>query len=180
MAQNMNMLLDTVPRFAICSPCRSTSSGEIRCDGLSWPPPPSPPPSSGSPARRAAQPEPKPADIASAPTNSANDTISFEQYRDWRNHFIEERQTQLAARLAATNLSAAQRSRLEQQKAYYDWFAGLPTEDRDRRFRERFDQIDANRDGIIDAGERAAWHEKQRTFYDRGRNRQQAAARQTE
>jgi hypothetical protein len=113
-----------------------------------------------------------------AAANAAEDTISFEQYRDWRNHLIEERQTQLAARLAATaNLNAAQRGRIEQQKAYYDWFAGLSAEERDRRFRERFDQIDANHDGIIDAGERAAWHEKQRAFYDRGRNRQQASVR---
>jgi hypothetical protein len=110
------------------------------------------------------------------------DTISFEQYRDWRNRFIEERQTQLAARLAATNLTAAQRGRIEQQKGYYDWFAGLSAGERDRRFRERFDQIDANHDGSIDAGERAAWHEKQRAFYDRGydrgRNRQQASVRE--
>ena len=109
----------------------------------------------------------------------AEQTISFDQYRDWRNHFIEERQTQLFARLAtAPNLTAAQRSRIEQQKAYYDWFAGLSAEERDRRFRERFDQIDANHDGIIDAGERAAWHEKQRAFYDRGRNRQQVSVRE--
>src|SRR5438270_7344857 len=122
---------------------------------------------------QAAQPDAKP----------AQETISFEQYRDWRNHFIEERQTQLAARLAtAANLTAAQRSRTEQQKAYYDWFAGLSAQERDRRFRERFDQIDANHDGIIDAGERAAWHEKQRAFYDRGydrgRSRQQASVRE--
>ena len=118
---------------------------------------------------QAAQPDAKP----------AQETISFDQYRDWRNHFIEERQTQLAARLAtAANLSAAQRGRVEQQKAYYDWFAGLTAEERDRRFRERFDQIDANRDGRIDPAERAAWHDKQRAFYDRGRGpRQQAAAR---
>jgi hypothetical protein len=110
--------------------------------------------------------------------NTAADTISFDQYRDWRNHFIEKRQEQLAARLAAADLNPALRSRIEQQKAYYDWFAGLSAEERDRRFRERFDQIDANHDGIIDAGERAAWHEKQRAFYDRGHTRQQTAARQ--
>ena len=122
-------------------------------------------------------------DSAAPETKPAVETISFQQYRDWRNRFIEERQTQLAARLAtAANLTAAQRSRLEQQKAYYDWFAGLSAQERDRRFRERFDQIDANHDGIIDAGERAAWHEKQRAFYDRGadrgRSRQQAAVRE--
>jgi hypothetical protein len=126
---------------------------------------------------QAAQPDMKPTDAKPAAVQPAPETISFDQYRDWRNHFIEERQTQLAARLAATNLTGAQRSRTEQQKAYYDWFAGLAAEERDRRFRERFDQIDANHDGIIDAGERAAWHEKQRAFYDRGRNRQQAAVR---
>jgi len=123
---------------------------------------------------QAAQPEATPPG-----PKQAEQTISFDQYRDWRNHFIEERQTQLAARLTtAVNLPAAQRSRLEQQKAYYDWFAGLPSEDRDRRFRERFDQIDANHDGIIDPAERAAWHEKQRAFYDRGRSRQQASMRE--
>lgn len=122
---------------------------------------------------QAAQSEPQ------AAAKPAEDTISFDQYRDWRNRFIEERQTQLAARLAtAGNVTAAQRGRIEQQKAYYDWFAGLSAEERDRRFRERFDQIDANHDGIVDAGERAAWHEKQRAFYDRGRNRQQASVRE--
>ena len=122
---------------------------------------------------QAAQPEAPP-----LTATSSEQTISFEQYRDWRNHFIEQRQEQLAARLTVANLTAVQRSRIEQQKAYYDWFAGLSAEERDRRFRERFDQIDANHDGIIDPAERTAWHEKQRAFYDRGNNRQQAAARQ--
>jgi hypothetical protein len=112
------------------------------------------------------------------PEAAVEQTISFEQYRDWRLHFIEQRQTQLTAQLAAANLTATQRSRLEQQKAYYDWFSALPETDRDHRFRERFNQIDANHDGTIDPAERAAWHEKQRAFYDRGRPRQQAAARE--
>jgi hypothetical protein len=113
-----------------------------------------------------------------ATTGAAEQSISFEQYRDWRLHFIEQRQTQLTAQLAAANLTATQRSRLEQQKAYYDWFSALPETDRDHRFRDRFNQIDANHDGRIDPTERAAWHEKQRAFYDRGRPRQQAAARE--
>ena len=122
---------------------------------------------------QAAQPD------APAPAATASEqTISFEQYREWRNRFIEQRQEQLAARLSVASLTAAQRSRIEQQKAYYDWFAGLSPEERDRRFRERFDQIDANHDGIIDPAERTAWHEKQRAFYDRGNSRQQAAIRQ--
>jgi hypothetical protein len=101
-----------------------------------------------------------------ADTTSA-ETINFEQYRDWRMHFIEERQIQISAELAAKDLTAQRRTALERQKAYYDFFAAMPAAERDRLFRERFDEIDANHDGIIDHDERAAWHEKQRAFYDR-------------
>ena len=96
-----------------------------------------------------------------------NDTITFDQYRDWRLHFIEERQTQIAAELAEKDLSAQRRAGLERQKAYYDFFASMAPAERDRRFRERFDEIDTNHDGIIDHNERVAWHDKQRAFYDR-------------
>jgi hypothetical protein len=49
--------------------------------------------------------------------------------------------------------------------------------ERDRRFRERFDEIDTNHDGIIDHNERVAWHDKQRAFYDRSNSyRREAAA----
>ena len=76
-------------------------------------------------------------------------------------------------------MPSRQRTRLEQVKAYYDWFAGLPEADRDRRFRERFDRIDANHDGKIDHAERTAWHDKQSAFYGRGRtSAEPAAARQ--
>ena len=102
-----------------------------------------------------------------APADSASDTITFPQYREWRLHFIEQRQTQIAAEMAAKDISAQRRAALERQKAYYDFFAAMPTAERDRRFRERFDEIDANHDGIIDHNERAAWHEKQRAFYER-------------
>ena len=109
-----------------------------------------------------------PAQAAPAQTaNAATDTITFEQYRDWRLHFIEERQIQIAAELAEKGLSAERRTGLDRQKAYYDFFAAMPTAERDRRFRDRFDEIDTNHDGIIDHTERAAWHEKQRAFYDR-------------
>ena len=105
------------------------------------------------------------------------DTINFEQYRDWRLHFIEERQIQIAAQLAAKDLTAQRRAALERQKAYYEYFAAMPAAERDHLFRQRFDEIDANHDGIIDPAERAAWHEKQRAFYDRpSTGRQQAAA----
>jgi hypothetical protein len=118
-----------------------------------------------------------------APTESqaalpagTDDPITFAQYREWRLRFIERRQTQLNAQLAVADLQPRQRARLEQVKAYYDWFAGLPDADRDRRFRERFDRIDANHDGTIDPAERTAWHDKQSAFYGRNRAAAEPAA----
>lgn len=96
---------------------------------------------------------------------TGDDNITFEQYRDWRLTFMERRRSDLAMQLASADLPARQKTRLEQTKAYYDWFAGLPDKDRDQRFRERFNRIDANHDGIIDHAERAAWHDKQSAFY---------------
>src|SRR5713226_2946714 len=93
---------------------------------------------------------------------ATGETISFEQYREWRLNQIERRQAELAARLAAGDLTEQQKSRLHQVKSYYDWLAGLPDAERDRRFRERFDRIDSNHDGQIDEAERAAWRDKQR------------------
>jgi hypothetical protein len=128
---------------------------------------------------QAAQPTAQPAaPIESQPAApaAADDPITFDQYREWRLRYIERRQTQLAVQLAAADLQPRQRARLEQVKAYYDWLAGLPAADRDRRFRERFDQIDANHDGTIDPAERTAWRDKQRAFYGRGRGAAEPAA----
>jgi len=68
----------------------------------------------------------------------------------------------------------------EVRYTHYDWFAGLSDVERDRRFRERFDQMDSNHDGVVDPAERAAWHDKQRAFFGRGRTAaaEPAAARQ--
>lgn len=107
---------------------------------------------------------------------ASGDTVNFEQYREWRLNFIERRQTELAVELAAADLSAQQKARLLQSKAYFDWFAGLPGADRDRRFRERFNRIDANRDGQLDPGERGTWRDKQRAFYHRDRTNQEPHA----
>jgi hypothetical protein len=112
---------------------------------------------------------------AAPATDSAADTITFDQYRDWRMHFVEERQVQIAAELAEKNLPDSRRVGLERQKAYYDYFAGMPAAQRDRLFRERFDEIDINHDGVIDKTERAAWHDKQRAFYERSNYRHEAA-----
>jgi hypothetical protein len=122
-----------------------------------------------------------PAQAAPASTDTAaTETISFDQYRDWRMHFIEERQTQIAAQLAEKGLTADRRAALDRQKAYYDFFAAMSPAERDRRFRQRFDEIDTNHDGIIDQTERAAWHEKQRAFYERPNSyRRETAANDT-
>ena len=102
-----------------------------------------------------------------APAAASGDPITFEQYRDWRLAFIERRQSDLARQLAASDLPTQRKTRLEQVKAYFDWLAALPESDRDRRFHQRFDRIDANHDGQIDPAERAAWHDRQRAFYHR-------------
>jgi len=118
---------------------------------------------------------------APAPAETpAVDTITFEQYRDWRLHFIEERQLQIAAELAEKDLRPERRAALARQKAYYDFFAAMPAAERDRRFRDRFDEIDTNHDGIIDHNERTAWHDKQRAFYERPNSyRRETAANDT-
>ncbi|HEX3863508.1 MAG TPA: hypothetical protein VHY35_17635 [Stellaceae bacterium] len=113
---------------------------------------------------------------ANSEVPDGEDKISFEQYRDWRLNFIEQRRSELAVQLSGTDLPAQQKTRLQQVKAYYEWFAGLPDADRDRRFRERFDRIDANHDGIIDHSERTAWHDRQRAFYHHASNSRDAPA----
>jgi hypothetical protein len=53
-----------------------------------------------------------------APAAAAvGDPITFEQYRDWRLAFIERRQGELARQLAAADLPARQKARIEQVKA---------------------------------------------------------------
>ena len=91
--------------------------------------------------------------------------ITFDEYRDFRMRNIGQRQERLAEQLAAPDLSAADKADLGRRKAYYDRLAAMPAEERDAVFRARFDQIDTDHDGTIDAQERAAWREKQRDHY---------------
>jgi hypothetical protein len=102
--------------------------------------------------------------LAALRAPAADEVITFEQYRDFRIHDLMQRRARLA-QLAAPNLSAAEKKRLERQKTYYDRLAAMPAEERDRHFRERFDEIDANHDGKLDPEERAVWREKQREYY---------------
>ena len=103
---------------------------------------------------------------------AATESITFEQYRDFRLHDLAQRQARLARQLTAPGLTASEKASLESRKTYYDQLAAMPAEGRDRLYRERFDQIDTNHDGKLDLQERAAWREKQRENY-----RQQAAER---
>jgi hypothetical protein len=103
---------------------------------------------------------------------AARETISFDQYRDFRLHDLQQRQARLARQLAARDLPAAEKASIERRKEYYDQLAAMPAEELDQLYRERFDQIDTNHDGKLDPEERAAWREKQREHY-----RQQAAER---
>jgi hypothetical protein len=96
---------------------------------------------------------------------AANEVITFEQYRDFRIHDLTQRRARLAQQLAAPNLSAAEKKRLERRKTDYDRLAAMPAEEGDRHFRERFDEIDANHDGKLDPEELAVWREKQREYY---------------
>ncbi len=140
-----------------------------------------------APAQMASAPEPEPSSPASpapppAPASprvlaeiaeflaaqrapAADEVTTFEQYRDFRIRDLTQRRARLAQQLAAPNLSAAEKKRLERQKTDYDWLAAMPAEERDRHFRERFDEIDANHDGKLDPEERAVWREKQREYY---------------
>jgi len=103
---------------------------------------------------------------------AASESITFEQYRDFRLHDLAQRQARLARQLADPGLSTTEKTSVESRKAYYDQLAAMPEAERDRLYRERFDQIDTNHDGKLDMQERAAWREKQRENY-----RQQAAER---
>jgi EF hand len=123
----------------------------------------------------ATRPQAQPAAPATAPAyapavtppsgQSTSGKITFDEYRDFRMHYIAEREARLARQLASAGLSADEKARLQQVKAYYDRLAAMPAADRDRLFRARFDQIDTNHDGTLDPAELAAWREKQRRFY---------------
>jgi hypothetical protein len=112
-----------------------------------------------------AVPSAAPPAVSPKPSTIAPQSISFDDYRAFRLRDIARRQARLAHALAAPDLSPAQKTSLEQRKAYYDSLAAMPASERDQLFRARFDQIDRDRDGVLDDAERAAWRVKQRERY---------------
>jgi hypothetical protein len=109
-------------------------------------------------------PAPPPAAVTAAGENPPR-LITFDEYRDYRLHYVAQRQTSLTRQLAAPGLSADEKSRLTGIKAYYDRIAAMPAADRDRMFRARFDEIDIDHDGTLDDAERADWRAKRRQYY---------------
>jgi hypothetical protein len=132
--------------------------------------------------RTSAPPPPPPAKPAAATASVppaahiAPTRITFDAYREFRLHYIAARRASLARQLASPGLAADEKARLGRIKDYYDHLAAMPAAERDRLFRQRFDQIDTNHDGTLDEAERAAWREKQQQYYA-GLAAERAAAR---
>jgi hypothetical protein len=143
----------------IIAPAQTASAPEPE---PSPPASPAPPPEPASPRVFAAE---IAKFLATQHAPAANEVITFEQYRDFRIHDLTQRRARVAQQLAAPNLSAAEKKRLERRKSDYDRLAAMPAEESDRHFRERFDEIDANHDGKLDPEELAVWREKQREYY---------------
>jgi hypothetical protein len=116
-----------------------------------------------APAASAPQRPAHPSRPAAAPR--AAESITFDQYREFRLRDIARRQARLERELAEPDLSPDERANLEARKAYYNQLLAMPAAERDRLFRARFDQIDTDHDGTLDAAERAAWRAKQRERY---------------
>jgi hypothetical protein len=76
----------------------------------------------------AAQRTPQPAD--------AEQVISFEQYREFRMHDLEQRRERLAHQLAVPGLTTAEKASIERRKSYWDQLAAMSAEQRDQLFRE--------------------------------------------
>ena len=118
-----------------------------------------------TPAPVLAQPTAGTGGEATAPYRVSPQPITFAEYRDFRVRDIAQRRARLAQALTAPDLSPGDKESLQARKAYYDRLMAMPPAERDRLFRARFDQIDTDHDGAIDAIERAAWREKQRERY---------------
>jgi hypothetical protein len=102
---------------------------------------------------------------AAGSTGAGPANITFADSRAWRLRWNERRRSRLTDALAVPDLPAERKAHLVEVKAYYDWLAGLADDERDRRFRERFERIDSDHDGSIDRAERAAWRSKRRAVF---------------
>jgi hypothetical protein len=113
-----------------------------------------------------------------AASAAAGPSFTFEQYKAYRIKSLDQRRQALTERLADPKLPADQKAKLQDRKAYYDWLAQMPVAVRDRRLRERFDEIDTDHDGKIDPAERDAWREKLSAYYRKLRDERAAGTTQ--
>ena len=112
-----------------------------------------------------------------APTPSSGpqqgQPVAFDQFKAQQLQQMQRAQSRLSQRLSAPDLPADQRQRLEHQQAQLSKFAALPPDQQDQVLRRRFDRIDTNHDGTIDASELHAFRQAQR---DRAQAKRDAAA----
>jgi hypothetical protein len=106
------------------------------------------------------------AQTAPPPTPPQGAPLTFDQFKAQQLQQLDRVQAFFAQRLAAPDLPPDQRSRLERQQAQLGKFAALPPDQQSQLLRRRFDRIDANHDGVVDAGELQTFRQAQR---DRGR-----------
>jgi hypothetical protein len=83
----------------------------------------------------------------------------FDQFRGQQLQQLQRAQARLAQRLSAPDLPPDQRQRLEHRQAQLGKVAALPPDQRDQLLRRRFDRMDANHDGVLDAGELQAFRQ---------------------
>jgi hypothetical protein len=88
--------------------------------------------------------------------------LTFDQYKAQQMQQMQHAQAFVAQRLATPDLAPDRRQRLEHQQEQLGRFAALPAEQQNQLLRRRFDRMDANHDGVVDAGELQAFRQAQR------------------
>ena len=88
--------------------------------------------------------------------------ITFDQFKAQQLQQLQRAPARVAQRLGAFDLTPDQRQHLEHQQAQLAKFGALPADQQDQVLRRRFDRIDANQDGVIDAREVQAFRQQRR------------------
>jgi hypothetical protein len=88
--------------------------------------------------------------------------LTFDQFKAHQMQQMQRAQGMLAQRLAAPDLAPDQRQRLEHRQAQLGKFAALSPEQQDQLLRRRFERMDVNHDGVVDAAELQAFRQAER------------------
>jgi hypothetical protein len=102
------------------------------------------------------------ASAQTAPPQPPGQSVTFDQFKAQQLQQLQRAEARVAQRLAAPDLTPDQRQRLEQMQARLGNVAALPPDQQDALLHRRFDRIDANHDGVIDAGEFQTFRQQQR------------------